>query len=147
MPQTKAFWQAIEKLKLKPVRTQVVVAAECASGPIAHAIDVVCINSKGDYTLLEIKSGFTGYLKNCTGFMQKPLQQLTDCPENQHQLQLCASKEMYENTFPDHNLTTSILLQIEGDKVTMTKEAKWTASVKSWMKIINFNKTSMKQTK
>ncbi len=135
--QTRAFWKAMDTLKLRPVATQVPVMHSYKGQRYATAVDVVCMNKQGDHILVECKSGFTGYYTNCTkNMMCAPLDALTDCLANQHQIQLAATKEMYQKTFPDQTLGECLIIHIEGSKVSCYPLKQWTQRVQSWAKLI-----------
>ncbi len=135
--QTRAFWKAMDALQLRPIATQVPVMHSYKGHHYATAVDVVCMNKQGDHILIECKSGFTGYYTNCTkNMMCAPLDQLTDCLANQHQIQLAATKEMYQQTFPDHLIGECIIIHIEGSKVSSYPLKQWTQRVPSWAKLI-----------
>lgn len=137
LPQTYSFWKAMEALKLRPVETQLAVEA-CHKGRYyATAVDVVCIDKNGDYVLVECKSGFTGYYTRCTEkYMKAPLQQRTDSLANQHQLQLAATREMFEFTYPEKRVASSIILHFEGAKVSCYNLKPWAQEVKSWANLL-----------
>ena len=137
MPQTRAFWKALDALKLRPVDTQVAVEHQHKGRHYATAVDVVCINKAGEYILVECKSGFTGYYKCCTAkMMSAPLQCQTDSLANQHQIQLAATKEMYQRTFPDRVVGECVILHVEGTKVSRYSLKPWATRVRSWAELL-----------
>jgi len=137
LPQTRAFWKALDALKLRPIDTQVAVEHSHKGRHYATAVDVVCINKAGEHILVECKSGFTGYYKCCTAkMMRAPLQCHTDSLANQHQLQLAATKEMYERTFPEHVVGECIILHVEGTKVSRYSLQPWAKRVRSWAELL-----------
>jgi hypothetical protein len=135
---TKAFFEALRKLKLKPIRAQVPVKRTSKNGKAyATGVDVVCKNAHGQYVLVECKSGFTGYYRNCTQYrMKAPLQAFTDCQANQHQIQLAATREAYRETFPSHDLAPPIILHVEGTKVTLHALKQWADAIPSWAALL-----------
>jgi len=142
LPQTRAFWKAMEALKLRPIATQVPVMRTYKTHRYATAVDVVCTNHLGEHVLIENKSGFTGYYHNCTkDRMHSPLHALTDSLANQHQLQLAATREMYQQHFPQHTLGTCLIMHIEGSKVSVYPLKAWALSVQSWAQLL-FEKQS-----
>ena len=137
LPQTRAFWKAMEALKLRPVGSQVPVMHSHNGHRYATAVDVVCVNKHGEHVLIENKCGFTGYYSNCTNTMMKaPLDALTDSLANQHQMQLAATREMYHQQFPDHLLGTCLIVHIEGSKVSTYPLKAWALRVESWAKLL-----------
>ncbi len=135
--QTRAFWKAMDALKLKPLATQVPVMHSYKGRRYATAVDVVCINKLGEHILIECKSGFTGYYSNCTkNMMSAPLDALTDCLANQHQIQLAATREMYKHSFPDHVIGECLIIHIEGSKVSSYPLKPWTMRVQSWASLL-----------
>jgi hypothetical protein len=135
--QTRAFWKAMDSLRLRPLATQVPVMHSHKGFRYATAVDVVCMNKQGEHILVECKSGFTGYYTNCTrNMMSAPLDQLTDSLANQHQIQLSATKEMYQNTFPEHHIGDCLIIHIEGSKVSAYPLKPWTHRVQSWAKLL-----------
>ncbi len=137
LPQTRAFWKAMEALKLRPVDTQVPVMHTHNGHRYATAVDVVCMNQMGEHVLIENKSGFTGYYTNCTKHMMlAPLDALTDSLANQHQMQLAATREMYQKQFPEHTLGPCLIMHIEGKKVSTYPLKQWALSVESWAKLL-----------
>lgn len=146
IPQTFAFWQAMEALKLRPVDSQVAVAAEHEGRHYATAVDVLCVDRNGEHVLVECKSGFTGYYTRCTGYMASPLHLHTDSLANQHQLQLAATTQMFKNTFPDKVVSKSVIIHVEGTKVSCYNLKPWAASVQSWAALLFEKQAEVKQT-
>lgn len=138
LPQTYAFWEAITALKLRPVNTQVIVEDNYRGlHHYATAVDVVCIDKHGEYTIIEVKCGFTGYYKRCTKHvMSAPLNGLTDSLKNQHQLQLAANVQMYKKKYPDRTVSRALILHIEGTQVSQYSLKPWAKAVKSWPKLL-----------
>lgn len=100
MPYVIKFWQLLFQLDLVPVAAQVPVGYIPAR--VGTACDVVCKNKQGQIVVVETKCGFENYYWNCTEYlMTKPLNNFTDCPANQHLLQVHYTNLMYQNTFPN----------------------------------------------
>jgi hypothetical protein len=138
LKQTHAFWTAITALKLIPVETQAIVV-DCYKGrqEYATAVDVVCIDKLGEYAVIEIKSGFSGYYDRCTkNRMAVPLQMRTDSFRNQHQIQLAANAQMYQKKHPDRKISRAFILHIEGVQVSRYNLKPWAKEVKSWAKLL-----------
>lgn len=138
LKQTHAFWTAITALKLVPVETQAIVV-DCYKGQheYATAVDVVCISKHGEYAVIEVKSGFSGYYDRCTkNRMAAPLNTHTDSYRNQHQIQLAANLQMYQKKHPDREVSRCFILHIEGSQVSRYNLKPWAKAVKSWPKLL-----------
>jgi hypothetical protein len=132
MPQTKGFWRRMNELSLLPVDAQV-----CVGKWYATAIDVVCVNLKGEHVLIEAKCGFSGYYRKCTAnMMRAPLQTQTDSLFNQWQLQLAAAKELYQATFPNEVVGQCLVVRMDGMQASCYKLKPWVKAVASWSELI-----------
>jgi len=68
--------------------------------------------------------------------MSAPLQCQTDSLANQHQIQLAATKEMYQRTFPDRVVGECVILHVEGTKVSRYSLKPWATRVRSWAELL-----------
>lgn len=93
-PYTLRIIGALGRLGLVGVATQVPVCDP--SLRIATAVDLLCRHrATGTWVVCEIKCGFNGTVnEDATGQMREPLAQVTNCPRNQHQLQLACTESM-----------------------------------------------------
>jgi hypothetical protein len=93
--QSRAILRQLQAQKLRPITTQRCVA--CKDGRTGTAIDIVCVHStrKNEIHLVEVKTGYTNYLKHTKTNMSKPFDHLRDSLYWQHQLQLLATTEMF----------------------------------------------------
>lgn len=81
---------------------------------------------QGNYKLLELKTGFEDYYTTSSGRMLKaPYQLHTDCPRNQHQLQVAASQLMYRHTHKDHSMAQSLLLRFHSSGIEVIPLEEW----------------------
>lgn len=94
---THALLAALEDAKIIPVRTQVAVYDSRIN--IATAADLLC--TYGDHlAMVEIKTGFTGYLDDGQHPMEHPYEDLRDSPRNQHFLQAAFTTDMLQHACP-----------------------------------------------
>lgn len=97
-PEVAVCWKALAARSLSPVACQVVVG--CTTLGRGTLIDMVCRDALGRFVVVELKSGFSTYYYKWTGnFMATPFESQTDCPFNQHQLQLLIGTELYRRSF------------------------------------------------
>lgn len=137
LKQTHAFWAAITAMKLMPVETQAIVVDSYKGHEYATAVDVVCIDKMGEYAIIEVKCGFSGYYDRCTKHhMTAPLQLHTDSYRNQHQIQLANNVSMYKKKHPDRVVSKAFVLHIEGTKVSRYNLKPWAQAVTSWPKLL-----------
>lgn len=103
---TKRFCRYCHKQKWRPEAAQVFVAHRGAR--LATAADVVVSRAspkrkrEREYVVLEVKVGFRSYLgKYASKSMAQPFGAFSDCPANQHLLQLMFTRRMVRAAFPD----------------------------------------------
>ena len=97
-PYTRACWKTFAELDLSPVAWQVAVG--CMRMRRGTMLDMVCRNSRGQFIVVEFKTGFNSYYYKWTGaYMRSPFHRQTDCAFNQHQLQLLMGAELYRRSF------------------------------------------------
>jgi hypothetical protein len=89
---------ALKRMNLTPVMTQVPVHGASKALRIGTACDLLCLTPQNDIVLIEIKTGYSNINSMGNAHMGKPLQSLTNCPSNQHQLQLAVTKELFRMT-------------------------------------------------
>ena len=76
---------------------------------------------------LELKTGFETYYKHSSGKMKSPFQKQSNCPYNQHQLQLAATTAMYRmTTHKDHSLSQSIIMRFHSNGIEVIPLESWT---------------------
>jgi hypothetical protein len=105
---TKRVFSALAQARLEPIVPQLLVGSTEAY--IATAVDLVCvdqahvnsINARTPRILVELKCGFDTYHTVGTDYMNEPFEDLDDCPQNQHFLQLAFTRKLYQETFPAH---------------------------------------------
>ena len=93
-----------------------------AQVPVAHVparigtkLDLLCHDTDGKAVVVEIKSGYVGYKYVATKRMRAPLHHLTDCPLNQHCLQVMLTAWLFQDTFTKP--CTALLLYVSGATV------------------------------
>jgi len=109
-PFSRAFIALTERLCLKPVGAQVVVRDESCN--IATLVDAVFLDPKGRVVLVELKTGFEGYNETSTGLMHGAFSYMTNCPANQHQVQLAFTQMMFQRTFPEFGTVTALVVRM-----------------------------------
>ena len=107
---SRAFIELTKMLKLTPVGAQVVVREESCN--LATLVDAVFVNSKGKTVVVELKTGFEGYNETSTGKMRGVFSYLTDCPANQHKVQLALTSAMFEKTFPELGKVEALVIRM-----------------------------------
>lgn len=110
-PFARAFVELIENvLKLSPVGAQVVVRDEESN--LATLADGVFVDRQGRTVVLELKTGFENYNDKATGKMKGVYSFLSNCPGNQHRVQLALTVEMFEKTFPELGAVIPLLVRM-----------------------------------
>ncbi len=118
------FWRMMKIYEWKPVLTQAPVRHDTLR--IGTMVDVVCRDSQGRYKLLELKTGFEQYYDTSSGHkLSGPFEQHSDCPRNQHQLQLAATEHMYKMTHKDQLLAPSVILRFHSSGVEIVPMQQW----------------------
>lgn len=113
---TARFWKLMRVKKLRPVVSQLVTGVE--QWGFSTKPDVVCLDEHNKTVVLEVKWGYEGTYNHCTKVrMQEPFQTLSDCPFNQHMLQLYGTTVLYRANFPSRALATPLLLRFHTDAV------------------------------
>ena len=115
IPYVQRFWQTMRKLQLRPVDTQVGVSHPTMK--LATLIDVVCMDNKGSYRVIELKSGFETYYSKSNGKMNAPFEDQDNSPMNQHQLQLTATDAMFRHTFPTRSIGEPLIMRFDSNGV------------------------------
>ncbi len=100
-PRTKKIVKCIvSSLKWIPIASQVPVSS--TKTRVATMVDLVCWDpTSSRYVVIETKSGFSGYYTKGTGENMLGVfgKSATDCPRDQHQLQLLANTALFMRTF------------------------------------------------
>lgn len=110
-PFARAFVELTENvLKLSPVGAQVVVRDEESN--LATLADGVFVDRRGRTVVLELKTGFENYNDKGTGKMKGVYSFLSNCPGNQHRVQLALTAEMFEKTFPELGAVKPLLVRM-----------------------------------
>lgn len=107
---SRAFIELMRRMKLKPVGTQVVVRSKACD--LATLIDGVFLNEDNKIVLVELKCGFNGYVDKSNGNMKGPFSCLKNSPKFQHQLQLCFTKLMFHETFPEFKQVDAMIVRM-----------------------------------
>ena len=119
-PYTRKVLYALAELRLQLLDSQVLVGD--ADLGIATFVDLVAVNATGQRVLIELKTGFMGYYDRDSGHkMEAPFQELTDCPRNQHQLQLLGGYLFYNTCHPEQPLAVPLLLRVHEAGVDLTR--------------------------
>jgi hypothetical protein len=94
--------QALLRKNLTPLAGQ--VPCVDLEARIGTAADLVCVDSAKRLVVVELKSGYAkGTHDASTGaLLGAPFQHFTDCPKNQHFLQLAATLSLFESTYCRH---------------------------------------------
>ena len=79
---------------------------------VATLADGVFVDKEGSTVVLELKTGFENYNDRSTGNMKGDFSFLTNCPGNQHRVQLALTAEMFEKTFPELGAVKTILVRM-----------------------------------
>lgn len=135
--QTKKFWSHCQRVKLFPYETQRVL--QFPNLDVAHALDVICIDSNGRDWIIEVKSGYDGYLQACTKHhMRAPLDRLTDSKVNQFQIQLAIQVELWRLNNPGTPLGGYFVLHIpeEGDHCNVYRVGAFLEAITDWQSLL-----------
>lgn len=109
--QTQRFWERCRSKALLPYATQ--KPLEYTQLDIAHPLDVLCLDADGGIWIVEVKTGYEGYLDACTDKrMEAPLHNQTDSAANQHQVQLAVQRELFIKTYPKKTLAGEFILHL-----------------------------------
>ena len=142
MQQTRRFWHTCQVRRLKPYATQFIVS----SGSVAHALDVLARDEDGNTWIIEVKSGYEGYMSACTKQrMRFPLHAHTDSKENQHQLQLAAQRKMFTQQHPTVIIGGCMVLHLHARGVTEYALKPWAAGVKDWVALLRDDESNAKR--
>jgi hypothetical protein len=99
---------------IKMVSCQFAVADKISR--MCTCIDLLGVLPGGKYVIIEIKTGYRGYVQKYVTNMNSPFKSLTDCPYNQHQLQLYATTELFKKCHPKQR-SQSLLLYVGEDNL------------------------------
>ena len=87
--------------------------------PLGTRLDVVCTlaedkkTTKKRVVIIEVKTGFKGYLHRHTGVaMKAPLEAFVDSPHHQHHLQLAVSCHLFRCTFPHIDIEAAFVVYL-----------------------------------
>jgi hypothetical protein len=125
IPYLRYFWHAMKVEGLTPVATQVPVAHNVVR--IGTLLDVLCIDEDGYYVVVELKTGFDNYYTKSNGRMRYPFEAQTNCPKNQHQLQIIGSHIMFKHTYPTLNTRPPIIIRCHSEEYDILRLHKWAA--------------------
>lgn len=106
----RAFIVLMERLRLRPIGTQVVV--RCEQCDLATLVDAVFVDAQQRVVLVELKCGFEGYIDRSNGKMRGDFGELSNAPKNQHQIQLAFTRCMFERTFPELGKVDALLVRM-----------------------------------
>ena len=123
LPYLRWFWQSMERCDYTPVATQVPVAHRCLD--VGTLVDVVCKNGQQQYVILEVKTGFDNYYTSSNATMKAPFETMPNCPQNQHHLQLAATRAMFQMTFPTLPIAGASLMRFHSGGVSKICLANW----------------------
>lgn len=104
--------------KYTPVASQVCVAD--AGADVGTLVDLVLADARGRLLVVELKCGFQGHYDAYSGRLRAPFADATDCPRNQHLLQLAFSVHMFRATFPELGAPRAALVRIVDGGVEST---------------------------
>jgi hypothetical protein len=125
-PYVRDFWITLTKLKLRVVGYQVEVRH--ATCPISTNADIIAIDDKGKYHVIELKTGYETYYYKHTVFpMKYPFSDQNDSCYNQQQLQLAATHCMYKQHYPAHQIGDPVLLQFKAGGTQIHTLQAWAA--------------------
>lgn len=123
-PYVQRFWRLMRVYEWTPISTQVPVRHDTLR--IGTMVDVLCKDKHNNYKLLELKTGFESYYDTSSGRkLSSPFDHKSDCPRNQHQLQLAATEHMYRMTHKDHRMSQSIILRFHSSGVEIVPLDEW----------------------
>lgn len=114
-PYTRAVLQFAYDNHFVPVAAQIPVAY--AAFRIASAVDMVWRDARGRLYVVELKKCKDFYYDWFTGKLKEPLQAFRNSVRNQHQLQLCMTFLMFNETYAKHKADGAFILQVDSDKV------------------------------
>ena len=84
---------------------------------LATSLDMVCFDGT-TYFIIELKTGYQHYMHRYTlDRMNIPFTDMTDCPLNQHRLQMFVAHNLFVKTYP-FKIVTSYLWYVNGTGVT-----------------------------
>ncbi len=96
---TRSLFVLLEENNLRPHASQVHVGSKSLN--IATAIDLLCIDTTRPRSLVvvEIKTGYNGYLLKSTRKMKSPFDQVDNHPLNQHRLQAAVTELLFRKAY------------------------------------------------
>lgn len=108
LPETKMFKMYLRVNKLIVVANQFPVCLTELN--LCTRIDVLAYNPvEKRYFIIELKTGYKTNRFQFSQEMRTPFQELTNCPVNQHYLQLHLSSLMFKENFPCKNFTSRLV--------------------------------------
>jgi hypothetical protein len=144
MGHTKRFWHHCNSRGLLPYETQTVLLFKHID--IAHPLDVLCLDAAGGTWIIEVKSGYDGYLDACTeNHMRPPLQNQTDSKANQHQIQLAAQRELFIKNMPNRQLAGCFILHLSESTAKEYPLKEWAKRIEDWETLLAENRTTTKK--
>ncbi len=81
---------------------------------LGTAVDLVMCDTQGRLLLIEVKTGGGQSLVEPCGYMQEPLDHLSDCIYHQYHVQMALTRMCFETTYPKHKVHQSYLV-LAGD--------------------------------
>jgi hypothetical protein len=121
--QTAMFWCYCFEQKLVPFQSQYILHYNLQHplDAVAHPADVLCVDSKQHIWIIEVKTGYDGYLTNCTKHrMRQPFENKTDCKLHQHQIQVAAQEYMLKNNQPTWTIGGALVLHLPSEAAKAT---------------------------
>ncbi len=113
----------MEKMELIPTGAQVPVG--CASLRLATAIDILCKDKHGKYSLVENKHGYASYVDDSSGQMAAPLSTHNNSPANQFQVQLALTQFLFKTSYPHKQLGSSYIIRHHAQGVEVEPLKPW----------------------
>lgn len=100
------FWRLCVIKNYVPTYSQVTVGS--ISARVGTRVDVKCVDAANNNApvLIENKVGYSHQYHAANAQMCAPYADHSNCPYNQHQVQLAVTTHMYDTTFPRSNSST-----------------------------------------
>jgi hypothetical protein len=116
LPETSRILQYLTRVGLVLVSCQFPVVD--SDSRLCTCIDLLGRRADGTYVIIEVKTGYRQYKFQYTAKMQHFLHYLTDCPYNQHQLQLYVTLLLFRTAFPvSVYKSDSLLVYVYPDRI------------------------------
>jgi hypothetical protein len=124
------IWNTMRINNFTPSDTQVRVGVK--EWGLATAVDMTAKDAHGNDVVIELKTGYTNYIHKHTAQPMRYISgNVSDCPANQHQLQLFVTTELFKRSKPHQGNVKSVIFHLTDTGVSLLHLKPWvTANAK-----------------